>query len=94
MAKELPIYCWADDIDADTYAVIARCYRLSSGWWYGMSVFIIIESKHVSRWNPHRWREMAKARFMAVLEADHRGHLPVVGRADDTWGDVKEHGLG
>lgn len=84
--KTPPVYVWREHVDGSVFAVIARCYMISRGSIFGLSVFILIDAGVPNAW---QWRSLGEDYWWAILNKDHAGRLPY---CDGKW-KAREYGL-
>lgn len=89
--KAPPIRTWSEPIDATTVAGIATCYVVRHGCVYGLGVFAIVNveggDRQVDRWMAKsQAKTAATERLALVVDRDHGGRLPYVGRLVDIGG--------
>lgn len=88
----LPIYCWIEDLDEHTFAVVARCFVVKRGCWFGLAVFTLVDRKTISTWERYKWKLLGEQRLIDTLRTKHMGALPVICHVQSSG--TKDWGLG
>lgn len=75
--KAPAIYCWTEPVDDTMIAVHARCYLISRGTLYGLTVMALVERIKVHY--GYEVQRIGEDRLKAEIASEHKGHLPHIG---------------